>query len=149
MISPINGLCSTSITSPSIQSGWAVSCGLTFILSPIFGSIFLVALISGDKDTKYFWIHKVFFWKSYDSEVLLLRSDSCYSQKTAMQEGIGAIRPMAHNHFCYSHVASISRIPYPHAFPPRSSRMLSASGALLRTKILKRNLRRRTCKWQR
>ena len=39
MTSPIKGLCSTSITSPSIQSAWAVSCGLTFILSPIFGSI--------------------------------------------------------------------------------------------------------------
>lgn len=41
IMSPINGLCSTSITSPSIQSGCAVSCGLTFILSPIFGSILI------------------------------------------------------------------------------------------------------------
>ena len=45
MMSPINGLCSTSITSPSIQSGRAVNCGLTFILSPIFGSIFSVFIV--------------------------------------------------------------------------------------------------------
>ena len=42
MMSPIYGLCSTSITSPSIQSDCAVNCGLTFILSPIFGSIFYI-----------------------------------------------------------------------------------------------------------
>ena len=39
MTSPTKGLCSTSITSPSTQSACAVRCGLTFILSPILGSI--------------------------------------------------------------------------------------------------------------
>ena len=51
MTSPIKGLCSTSITSPSIQSAWSVSCGLTFILSPIFGSICFIFFISRCKDT--------------------------------------------------------------------------------------------------
>ena len=39
MTNPTNGLCSTSMTSPSTHSDNAVSCGLAFILSPIFGSI--------------------------------------------------------------------------------------------------------------
>ena len=49
MTRPVNGLCSTSITSPSIQSACAVSCGLTFILSPIFGSIVFCVYVGDAK----------------------------------------------------------------------------------------------------
>jgi len=54
MTNPINGLCSTSITSPSIQSACAVNCGLTFILSPTFGSILSVSYFNSLQDNNYF-----------------------------------------------------------------------------------------------
>ena len=62
------------------------------------------------------------------SKVLLPGGYFCDSRGMAWRKGFRGVRHLVCHPFCYPLVSQFSRIPHPHAFPPRSSRMLSLAG---------------------